>query len=111
MFCLDYTSFQKLCLIIINKIGEKEFKPLGSQYANSGQMSDARKKVSSVLPGEIKIAIFLQILAGGSYLDVMAIYHVVNTTVYRCFQTVLKWVHNSFNFPLVNILQMQQWDK
>ena len=90
-FRLSKTSFIALCKRINEVVGPKEFRP-----ANSANQS-------KFTCGEIRVAVGLRILAGGSYLDLFQSSYGVDSskTVYAYFHTLIKWINKSFSFPLV----------
>ena len=81
-------------------VGEEEFKSeswLSIQSADNSkisQMMRAHKATSGgFVCGEVKLAIALRILSGGSYLDVSEIFHVTPTACYKMLHKVLKeWI-------------------
>ena len=44
-------------------------------------------------------------------MDAIAIYNIANSSIYQCFHEVMDWIKMSFDFPLLGILQNEQWDK
>ena len=85
MFRMHPCSFQWLCSLLCESLGSEIFKPEGYWSVKLAWIEKAREKVGGILLGEIKLAIFLQMMAGGSYLDAILMYHVVHSTVYSCF--------------------------
>lgn len=92
------TQFDSLCSKIIAAVGEKEFRP------------DASNNSSSFLSGEMRVAIGLRILFGGSYIDYVGRAYGVRSvkTVYNCFDKVIEWINKAFTFPLISLLQQMR---
>jgi len=96
MFRMKRESFRKLCDTVRDKIGDDEFK-FEQRKENEfygGQVS-----------GEIKMTMFLRILAGASYLDVYLIYDVHTSKIYKFFDDVANWINKTFTFPFVDALR------
>ena len=89
-------EFRLLCTRIKAKVGEKVFQVFRPDHTST------RHSVS----GETKVAIGLRLLCGGSYLDLIGRAYGVEapSTVYRHFHTFIKWIEETFSFPLVDIL-------
>jgi DDE superfamily endonuclease len=56
--------------------------------------------VGGCISGEIKLALSIRMLAGASYLDLMLLYGVKSSSLYRCFHECIGWINESFTFPL-----------
>ncbi|EJK63010.1 hypothetical protein THAOC_16359 [Thalassiosira oceanica] len=86
-------QFQLLCQRIREKVGDEDFRP--------------GKNQSNCLCGEIRLAIGLRLLAGGSYLDLIGRAYGVESpqSIYNYFHKVIEWINNTFDFPLVGLLQ------
>ena len=111
-FRMSRECFQHLCDRIVDNVGEIEFK--SEEYLNNLQYShDERdKKIIQMLhahegstggfvSGEVKLALTLRLLAGGSYLDLALLYEVGPSYAYESFHGVVKnWLLDKH---LVNI--------
>jgi DDE superfamily endonuclease len=105
MFRMTLESFSILCKNICKKVGEDKFRS-EEFIANQGQGLDAK---IPLIPGEIKVAISIRMLAGGSYLDLVPLFEVSTSHLYNIFHTFLAWVLKSFEFPLVPWLRERNW--
>lgn len=103
-FRLTKPSFAKLCTTIIATVGEDEFRSEAS-FDNHKAVGGAVDSCGGAMSGEVRVAIFLCLLAGASYLDLMVIFQVTHDPVYRSFRTVCAWVNSSFKYPLVAALE------
>lgn len=63
-----------------------------------------------LIPGEVKVAISLRLLAGGSYLDLMPLFHVSVPHIYVIFDEFLVWVLKTLELPLARYIQDENWD-
>ncbi|KAL7451526.1 hypothetical protein ACHAWC_003355 [Mediolabrus comicus] len=88
-------QFTQLCSKINTAVGDKDFRP------------DATNKSDSYLSGEMRVAIGLRMLCGGSYIDYVGRAYGVNSvrTVYNCFDKLIDWLEATFEFPLIHLLQ------
>ena len=86
-------QFELLCQRIREKVGDENFRP-GENQANC-------------MCGEIRLAIGLRLLAGGSYLDLIGRAYGVESpqSVYNYFHKVVEWINKTFDFPLVGLLK------
>lgn len=96
--------FRHLCSRIEENVGESKFK--SEQYLrNLKQSSDPRdkqirkmmksheKSTGGFISGEVKLAITLRILAGGSYLDLALLYDTSSSHAYDIFHSVISnWI-------------------
>jgi len=107
-FRMSKQDFNLLCDKIINEVGEEKFKPeaninskLRSSYTN---IYTAQKNThGGPLSGEVKLAITLRWLAGGSYLDLALIFHChPNWVTTICFQVLESWICNNAILPILN---------
>jgi hypothetical protein len=121
MFRMSLESFDKLCVKICDTVGEKEFKPESTLISQNNPSSTTtaigedpttkRKGLGAIdssggpLSGEVRVAIFLRILSGASYLDLMVIFEVTHDPIFRSFKLVCNWIRGTFKFPLVNALR------
>ena len=97
-----------------NTNDEAEHQDLGTtvEAGEAQQKKHSRKKVGGAihtsggaLSGEVRVAIFIRILSGASYLDLMVIFDVTHDPIFRSFRTVCKWIQKTFQFPLVKALK------
>ena len=98
--------FDQLCETIKNDVGEKAFKSeqyledlktglVGTPIERKMYMAHL-KHGSDYLCGEVKLALALRMLAGGSYLDLSLIFDVYSTSTHRVLKHVVKkWINNS----------------
>jgi len=63
-----------------------------------------------LIPGEIKVAISLRLLAGGSYLDFVPLFDVKTAHIYQIFDQFLFWILDMFKFPLPDLLRNKHWN-
>lgn len=103
-FRMSRECFRHLCSRIEENVGESEFK--SENYLNNlKQSSDPKDKMTKKLmkcheestggfiSGEVKLAITLRILAGGSYLDLALLYDTSSSYAYEIFHSVIKnWI-------------------
>ena len=87
-------EFELLCTRIKDKVGKQSFRP-DSDCTNH------------CISGETRVAIGLRLLCGGSYLDLIGRAYGVRSlsAVYTHFHTFIKWIEDTFSFPLVDILR------
>ncbi|KAL7531965.1 hypothetical protein ACHAXR_005934 [Thalassiosira sp. AJA248-18] len=88
---MSKTQFDLLCHRIQEKVGEDVFRSENNQG----------------LCGQIRIAIGLRILCGGSYVDLLGRAYGVQaiSSIYKYFHTFIGWVDETFDFPLVGLLR------
>jgi hypothetical protein len=70
----------------------------------------ALEAIGGYIPGEIKLAILLRLLAGACYLDMIALFQVSERSVWKVFHETLTWVRKTFNFPLRKLLVNKDWE-
>lgn len=105
MFRMTKKCFDELCECIVNAVGSSSFKNEDYLLMHSDNFSQAQYHSSGgCISGEIKLAITLRLLGGGSYLDVEKIFHIAFKGAHRIFIKVLKyWICNDnvikINFP------------
>jgi hypothetical protein len=113
MFRMNRDSFARLCNCIALKVGDRVFKSdqwLSSiNSAEQDTSNTTRSRTTCVtdalggtLPGEVKVAVMLRLMAGASYLDLLLIYRISNASVYSVFHEANGWVLTTFQFPLKN---------
>ena len=99
-FRMSKDCFNKLCRKIIRGVGESEFKSesfLAEQCNRNSKIRNimiAHKGTSGgFICGELKLAIALRILAGGSYLDVSEIFNIDADSCYPILHKVTnEWI-------------------
>jgi hypothetical protein len=99
-FRMSKECFGVLCDKIIENVGEDEFKSefyLRQKVQEGTRLSNLMKAHQSTtggfICGEIKVALALRLLAGGSYLDLALLFETGSTYAYTIFHDVLeKWI-------------------
>ena len=119
LFRMTRPCFNKLCARIENAVGEKEFKSEtyidGLKKAKhtsleSSMYHAALNGTGGYIPGEIKVAIALRILAGASYLDMFLWMNIDPDYVRSIFRTVTRdWFCNDevMNINFFDVIQNQ----
>jgi DDE superfamily endonuclease len=105
MFRMTRPMFAKLCTMIKDGVGQRVFKP---------EEEVIKKKYNGKNPpiaGEIKVALSLRMLAGGSYLDIVVLFGIKTTHIYNIFHQFISWVLKTFRFPLVPWLREGNWNQ
>ena len=116
IFRMTRESFTILCSTIETTVGSVVFKseswlnsPARPSPSNSIK-GCAYAPLGGIIPGEMKIAIMIRILAGASYLDVLMAFNVASSTVFEVFREGINWIRASFKFPLVKWLEDENWN-
>lgn len=107
MFRMTRESFSRLCKKIERKVGVETFK--SEQYLRTRprpRTAEATDFLGGAISGEMKVALFLRMMAGGSYLDLLFAYGMGTSAVHRIYKDVGKWVNKTLEFPLPKILKM-----
>ena len=100
MFRMSRDCFNSLCKLIEMNVGSFVFKSEIFIKSLSNSKSKNMHKVHGIttggfISGEVKVALTLRMLAGGSYLDLALLYPMSVCHVYRCFHYVLNnWICN-----------------
>jgi hypothetical protein len=76
---------------------------------NAEIFTDEEDENTKLIAGEVKCAIGVRMLAGGSYLNLVPLFDVSSSHLYNIFADFLKWVLRTFQFPLVRWLRERQW--
>ena len=105
---MNRRTFLNLCNLIESNVGVDEYKSeryletLENQNSPVGRMSRANAATTSgFVSGEVKLAITLRILAGGSYLDLFVIYNIFQIHAYKIFHhTLSNWICNDEIFSI-----------
>ena len=108
MFRMSKNCFSSMVSTIEEKVGRENFK--SDEFLNSiekngssfHRMAHVHKiTTGGFICGEIKMAITLRMLAGGSYLDLFLLYDVFHTYPYQVMDTVQEdWIGNDEIFPI-----------
>jgi len=69
----------------------------------------AQQHTGGFIPGEVKVAVTIRLLTGGSYLNLVPLFGMVRSHIYKTFDQVIEWVNIAFEMPLVSILCKKQW--
>lgn len=104
MFRMSVACFNAFCTVLSANIGEDVFR--SESYLDD----QASERSTPLMPGEIKVALSLRMLAGGSYLDLVPLFAVSTTGLYKIFKAFTQWVLASFDFPLVTWIRTGNWD-
>jgi hypothetical protein len=106
MFRMSKDSYEILCLQIIDRVGEEDFK--ACDYLMSKETTNQEKCskfYGGVISGELKLAMAIRMLAGASYLDLLDTYDVGSCSVYKSFHKAISWINQTFDFALHRMLQ------
>jgi hypothetical protein len=115
-FRMSRQCFFKLCDVIRERVGENVFKSeshldnlssgvVGTPHER--QMHHAQKQVSGgFICGEIKVALSLRMISGGSYLDLSLLFDISCTSSYDIFHNV---VANWFNHESISKLSGREF--
>ena len=105
-------SFNHLCTKLEHAAGSRAFKA-ESKILSSGEDFDMLRNVPAnvggILPGELKVAIMLRLLAGACYLDMIGMFHICDTTVFEVFHEAIGWVIKAFKFPFREMIEQKNW--
>jgi hypothetical protein len=103
-------SFFKFCNNICDTVGRgDEFRPENSLASSTSEYQGAVKMAGEVVCGEeVRAAIFIRLLAGASYIDLMVIFDLTHGSIFGCFQMVCGWVLRTFTLPLIKALQQDE---
>jgi hypothetical protein len=98
MFRMSKDCFKHLCDQIISAVGEKSFKSesfIETHLKNTSIHGAHEVTSGGYISGEVKVALTLRILAGGSYLDIALIFRCGSSYVTPIFHDVLRnWICN-----------------
>ena len=98
MFRMDRSCFASLCRKIESTVGARRFVAEHSLPADDF-------RVVPPISGEIKVAIGIRMLAGGSYLDLFNLYSCSPAAIYLIFDVFLEWILLTFDFPLAKCVR------
>lgn len=102
MFRMEIPCFNALCAKIIAQIGEDIFRSESSIEKSSAQ-------IVPPVSGEVKVALSIRMLAGGSYLDLVPLFSISTSALYKIFSNFLDWILVTLHFPLVGWIRNSQW--
>lgn len=109
-FRMKKASFKTLCSDIENAVGPGIFRSEAhEQSRKKHRLDDAWEVHGGIISGEIKVAAYLRILSGASYLDVGDIYGFHDRTSYPIFFEVVGWINQtySFDYDCTDIARLQ----
>lgn len=107
LFRMGRESFLKFCSIIRTEAGDDEFRPEITIEKHNSAHRGAVKRSGGAICGEVRVAIFIRLMAGASYLDLMLIFDLSHESIFRSFHMVIGWIHRSFKYPLVEALEKE----
>lgn len=100
--------FNCLCQKISDGMGADKFKwdaSLEEVAANTQS-----RPTAPLIAGEVKVALSVRMLAGGSYLDLVPLFDVSIASLCVVFGDFLDWVLQTLEFPLVRWIRDESWD-
>ena len=100
-------SFFKLCSLLRDAVGDDEFRPEEHLDAYNNQVKGAVKRSGGIICGEVRVAIYVRILSGASYLDLMMIFDLTHRPIFESCHRVCAWIGRTFCYPLVEALEME----
>ena len=95
---MSRNTFSNLCNALSTAVGEHTFRSESGILCSHNSASLTSR--GGLIPGEIKVALSLRLLAGGSYLDLMPLFDVSVSRIYVIFDEFLDWVLKTLDFPL-----------
>lgn len=106
MFRMKKEWFNDVRDAIIDVVGESVFKSEHWLQENARNIptNEACNKWGGIVSGELKLAVTIRMLAGGSYLDIILSYGIKSAEVYRVFHECKDWINLAFKLPLVDYL-------
>ena len=107
-FRMTRHAFTHLCNVLCTAVGVETFRP-ENMVLPATSNSASNESRGGLIPGEVKVAIALRLLSGGSYLDLMPLFDVSNPHIYVIFDDFLDWVLSAFHFPLAGFLEREDW--
>lgn len=106
-FRMSRNAFSNLCSTLSAAIGDATFRPESSLA--STRNSASLQSRGGLIPGEVKVAISIRFMAGGSHLDLMPLFYVSVPHMYNIFDQFLNWVLKALDFPLARYIQEENW--
>lgn len=107
MFRMSLTVFEGLCTKLSLFLGNDKFKP--EEYLHGLSGGRERKGKYPIISGEIKVAVSIRLLAGGSYLDLVPLFGISSGHLYAIFSQFLDWIKGMLSFPLPKLLNDKRW--
>jgi hypothetical protein len=107
-FRMSRNTFANLCTALSTAVGQHTFRPEQLVLSTSNSASHVNR--GGLIPGEIKAAISIRILAGGSYLDLTPLFDVSVSSIYAIFDEFLGWVLKTLDFPLQRLIHDKNWN-
>lgn len=107
-FRMSRNTFSNLCSLLSSVVGNDRFRPESMVISSRNTASLLHR--GGLIPGEIKVAISIRILAGGSYLDLVPLFDVSSAKIYVILEEFIDWVLRTFQFPLVDYLHDENWN-
>jgi hypothetical protein len=107
-FRMTRNSFTNLCKILCTAVGESVFRPDNMIHTATNNSASLQAR-GGLIPGEVKTAIAIRLLAGGSYLDLVPLFGISDSHIYVIFDEFLDWVLQAFHFPLASYLNEENW--
>lgn len=107
-FRMTRNSFTNLCNILCTAVGQSVFRPENLIHAETNNSASLQAR-GGLIPGEVKTAIAIRLLAGGSYLDLVPLFDISGSHIYVIFDEFLDWVLQAFQFPLATYLNEDNW--
>jgi hypothetical protein len=104
MFRMTRQAFTKLCKKVGDSVGDNIFK---SEHKTRPVTKTTKATLfrGGEVSGEVRLATYLRLMAGASYLDLFMIYDIKKKQIYSSFNKVAEWINNTFTLPLVKALQ------
>jgi DDE superfamily endonuclease len=110
MFRMTRESFDTLCKELCEVVGEKRFRPqILFPPSEEEEEVDKKKKIPRIA-GEVKLANSLRMIAGGSYLNLVPLFDLSTSHVYKVLHQFIRWVLRRYEFPLVKWLRERRFD-
>ena len=98
MFRMSKQDFDVLCNMIINAVGVEEFKPewfIKERLSQHSMFKAHMQTTGGYMNGETKLAMTIRLMAGGSYMDIAALYCCGYLHTNEIFHATLKeWICN-----------------
>jgi hypothetical protein len=104
MFRMPRKTFVKLCTQVGESVDDDVFKSENKTRSQKKTDNAATKFRGGEISGEVRMAAYLRIMSGASYLDVFMIYDMKTKQIYNSFEKCLGWVNDTFTLPLVKVL-------
>eukprot|EP00980_Cylindrotheca_fusiformis_P003885 scaffold861_cov171-Cylindrotheca_fusiformis.AAC.1 len=99
-------GFDALCSRLKEQLGDSTFRSQDYIDKKNGPIVSP-----FFISGEVKVALSIRLLAGGSYLDMVPMFNTSSSQVYRILYEFIDWVLLTFEFPLVRLLRENRWQE